>query len=339
LFGEATASSPSTFRPRIVAGLDEAGLGPMLGPLTIGMSAFRVTDACTDLWVALADACTNEIGRKGERLVVADSKVVFTRTDGGAHRLESTVLAFDALRNASGLTHVDARSFLEAAAFDRASHQDLAREAWFAALPTRLARDIDDTELARRSQNLAGCARVARVELVALSVRAVPPVALNAAFARTDNKSTAHWEVCAPYLRDLWTRFASEGVEVVVDRHGGRMRYATLLRDTFAGADVETIGEVPERSEYLVTSSDGRALRIVFAEKSESFSFAVALASCAAKYAREVCMAGFNAYFGALQQGLMPTAGYVTDARRWLAEAELAIERSGIARDAIVRSR
>jgi hypothetical protein len=50
-------------------------------------------------------------------------------------------------------------------------------------------------------------------------------------------------------------------------------------------------------------------------------------------------MAAFNAYFLALQPDLVPTAGYVTDARRWLADAGAAIERSGLAREAIVRSR
>ena len=68
-------------------------------------------------------------------------------------------------------------------------------------------------------------------------------------------------------------------------------------------------------------------------------SFSVALASCAAKYAREACMAAFNAYSRVLDPDLVPTAGYVTDARRWLAQAGAAIERSGLPREVLVRSR
>jgi ribonuclease HII len=117
------------------------------------------------------------------------------------------------------------------------------------------------------------------------------------------------------------------------------MRYGALLGATFPGARVTTLAEAPIRSEYVVADAAGRRAHVTFAEKSESFSFPVALASCAAKYAREACMHAFNAYFQALEPALTPTAGYVTDARRWLADAEHAIARSGLPRDAIVRAR
>lgn len=327
------------FEPRILAGLDEAGLGPMLGPLTIGMSAFRVVDAPLCLWKKLAVSCARDIQLGDERVVVADSKVVFTRTDCSARRLERTVLAFDALRAHDGRPRPHARAFLEAAALADVNALDLALESWWPALPHRLARETDEEDLRLTAVRLANTTHAARVELAGLWVRAVPAAALNRAFARTDNKSLAHWETCAPFLLELWTRFGSEGVDVVVDRHGGRMRYASLLRATFAGTRVETLAEAPIRSAYMIADKDGRALRVTFAEKSESFSFAVALASCAAKYAREVCMAAFNAYFLALEPALVPTAGYYNDARRWLADAGPAIERSGLARETIVRSR
>jgi hypothetical protein len=50
-------------------------------------------------------------------------------------------------------------------------------------------------------------------------------------------------------------------------------------------------------------------------------------------------MEGFNAYFASLQSGLLPTAGYVTDARRWLEEAGPALALCGLERTALVRER
>ena len=59
------------------AGLDEAGYGPMLGPLTIGFSAFR--RAGTLDWSTLPDAVSDAPGDDRDRLVVTDSKKVFRR--------------------------------------------------------------------------------------------------------------------------------------------------------------------------------------------------------------------------------------------------------------------
>ncbi len=80
-------------------------------------------------------------------------------------------------------------------------------------------------------------------------------------------------------------------------------------------------------------------MRLEFQAKGEEHSFAVALASCIAKYAREIAMSGFNRYFEAHQPNLKPTAGYTTDGRRWLAEAESALASTGVARGVLVRDR
>ena len=65
----------------------------------------------------------------------------------------------------------------------------------------------------------------------------------------------------------------------------------------------------------------------------------VALASCLAKYARETVMEGFNEYFGRLQPDLQPTAGYTTDGRRWLKDAEACLREAGVERSLLVRDR
>ena len=141
------------------------------------------------------------------------------------------------------------------------------------------------------------------------------------------------------------------------------MRYAHLLAETFTLCSIHVVRETPPLSEYVVVeqvaqhdclhdhdpahgNSGARArgrtggrMRIIFAERAETSSFAVALASCLAKHARETCMNAFNAYFESLQPGLKPTAGYVTDGRRWLLDAGPAIARSGIRRADLVRER
>ena len=80
-------------------------------------------------------------------------------------------------------------------------------------------------------------------------------------------------------------------------------------------------------------------MTVEFRAKGEEHSFAVALGSCLAKYARETVMDGFNRYFQSLQPDLTPTAGYTTDGRRWLQDAKPAPADGHLAPDVLVRTR
>ncbi len=74
-------------------GVDEAGYGPNLGPLVMTVIACRVPRPKSCLWRHMRRA----VRRQGEdddgRLLVADSKVVFSQAKG-LHALESSVLGF-----------------------------------------------------------------------------------------------------------------------------------------------------------------------------------------------------------------------------------------------------
>ncbi len=65
-------------------GIDEAGYGPMLGPLVVGGVMLRC--ACQPqidyLWKDLGKVITSKPRRKDARLVVCDSKMLSTRPDG-----------------------------------------------------------------------------------------------------------------------------------------------------------------------------------------------------------------------------------------------------------------
>jgi ribonuclease HII len=325
---------------RVLAGIDEAGLGPMLGPLSIGFCALRLPSSDTCVWEALKPVVTRKPESDKRRIVVADSKAVFTRTPRGEKRLELTALAFQALTRESRTPPANGRELLEHGPLGQDPAR-LDRVPYSTHLPAKLPQTLDAGGLELKIERLARELRRAEIDVLATGTRILPAPELNASFKATDNKSRSHWDACAPALQHLWASFASEGMLAIVDRHGGRMRYGALLEETLDESTVEVVCELESYSEYVVTDGDerGRRMRIAFSEKGDRFSFPVALASCFAKYAREVSMEAFNGYFGSLQPGLKPTAGYYSDGMRWLEEAEEAIGRSGLARDQLVRER
>jgi ribonuclease HII len=100
---------------------------------------------------------------------------------------------------------------------------------------------------------------------------------------------------------------------IVVDRLGGRRFYGEALGKMWPTATVHIDEESAHASRYLI---DQR--QVAFLVGGESASPLTALASCIAKYARELHMTLFNQWWCRTVPDLAPTAGYPEDARRWL---------------------
>ncbi|MEE2938784.1 MAG: hypothetical protein VX460_00225 [Planctomycetota bacterium] len=318
------------------AGLDEAGYGPLLGPLTIGYSAFRCAAGGDVDWTRLGAAVTNEPRSDATRIVVADSKKVFTRNPRGERRLETAALAF--LR-AAGRAVNSGLDVVSAAPGDLApAGALLARHPWYGELPASLPHRVSATELARRASELDATLRGEGVEVADAGVVVVPAGALNDSFATTSNKGATLWSFNSGVIAHLFDRYGAEGLDLTVDRLGGRARYGRQLSELIPFSVVRVVAESSFESRYLVESR-GRTMAVRFVQKGDRDSLPVALASCLAKYARELVMGAFNEHFGALCPAVAPTAGYVTDARRWLDEVSRERPDALPNRDDLVRSR
>jgi hypothetical protein len=99
-------------------------------------------------------------------------------------------------------------------------------------------------------------------------------------------------------------------------------------------------GAIGERLAWVrCLERDGAPWRVEFREQAERACLPVALASMTAKLVRELMMERFNAFFHAHQPEVKPTAGYVQDARRFLAETAELRGRLGIRDADVIRQR
>ena len=318
----------------VLAGIDEAGLGPLLGSLAIGYAVLSAPALESEPWKRLRGSVVRS-PRAKSRLVVADSKLVFQRTEKGARRLESTVLAFLAQVHGGTLPRA-AEALLFGPLAPPAEHRALPWRADLPALPWAAEPSAIELSVAVLARALAR----AELTVVDAGVRLVPASELNASVAESGNKAESVWERVREVLRHVWSLRWLGPVQATVDMQGGRRRYGARLGQAFPEAVVELESEREGRSAYTVTARDGSGrMALEFRVQGERASFATALASCCAKYARETEMRAFNAFFARLQPELTPTAGYRGDGSRWLSDAAAALARSGLAREALVRSR
>jgi ribonuclease HII len=306
----------------IYAGIDEAGYGPLLGPLCVGASAFRLPDvrdgsSAPDLWTLLdAGVCRKPRDPK-RRIAVADSKKLKSAGKQPLVHLERGVLSFGSQDVSS-----DSELFEELGVHARASRST----PWHArGLPLPMCHTKDELSIARsivrRAQRESGA------ELVHQGVAALDPPAFNALYRELANKARVNMSLVFEGVRHIELMRGDEPAFVAVDRQGGRAGYARELQEHVArGSRVRTIEESEERSAYEV----GDGLFISFEIEAEDRHLPVALASMGAKFVRELFMRRLNAFFTERQPGLAPTAGYVEDGRRFLAEVKPVLAREAI---------
>jgi ribonuclease HII len=317
-------------------GIDEAGYGPNLGPLVMAVVACRVPDPHTNLWDRLAKIVRRH-GEKDQRLLVADSKLVYT-PGVGLCLLENAVLAFLAFLG----TNCDVIS-AELSLLDLVSKvcanslAEMKKEAWFHGntwLPCTVAED----KLQRDAEAWGHATIEADLQWGPVAGVLVAAERFNGLIARWGSKGAVLGLALTELLGGCLELPGDEALEITVDKHGGRNFYSALLQHAFADGMVLAREEGADRSHYEVMGLK-RPVRVTFQPRADQANFCVALASMVCKYLREVLMSEFNSFWQEKVPGLEPTAGYPLDARRFFEAIKPALKKLGIARECIWRER
>ncbi len=331
-------------RTTTIVGIDEAGYGPLLGPLVVSAVAFDVPVSVMqkledpaegpDLWALLRAAVCKRPGKRGARLAIADSKVLYNSGQGdtGLRLLERAALTFlmqDSEHPAS------LRTLLERVCPDVVP--DLPRYSWYAENNVNLPVHCTGGDLATQRNALARSLAAAGVRFRGAWVEVLPEGHFNRLVEATRNKAVVLFGRAARLMQRISDAVGPRPLRIWVDRQGGRICYRHALSTAFEEARVDVLEESPERSGYRL-SRPGSPWVVRFVMKGESHHLPVALASIYSKYLRELFMICFNRYWCAQLQDLRPTAGYYKDGQRFLTDIAPLITSRKIDRQWLVRS-
>lgn len=318
----------------ILAGIDEAGFGPLLGPLVVTGVAFSVPDDALDrcLWKTLRATCTSKPSRSGRRLAIADSKKLY-KPDGGVGPLERAALV---MLSVLGRKPVTWRALLDDIAAGARGQLD--QYPWYSGDDVALPLSGEVGDVGTRANAIRLDCAAGGVEFRDVFCEPLPEGHYNRLVSSTRNKAVVLLGLALRVMDRIMRAAPEERIRLCVDRLGGRTHYREALSVSLPGFDMHVLEESEGRSAYRLTRSS-KVCEIEFVTGGEARHFTVALASVYSKYVRELYMAAFNRYWSGRIPGLKPTAGYYTDAQRWLGDAGPKLDGFRVDRGLLVRDR
>jgi ribonuclease HII len=304
----------------VLIGIDEAGYGPILGPLVVSSAAFSIPDTHlkTDLWRLLHRAVAKKRKHLAGRLLITDSKKAYSKSIGIAH-LRRAVLASLLCLDKTTEKPANAAGLLDQLCPKCVSR--IAQYPWYQDLAdSALGADDDDLEIAAgvlKNTLLAG-----DMKLLSLASTCLDVAHYNRMVSAVKNKASVLFTaICSLIKQAFDTTYDSDNLQIIVDRQSGRIRYRRLLGRMFADLDLKILREDSSISSYELTGS-GKVMRLHFATRADDRFLPVSLASMTSKYLRQVLMESINRYFISQCTHLAPTAGYWKDGTRFIKDLE-----------------
>ena len=317
----------------ILVGIDEAGFGPILGPLVVSSSAFRVPDnlVWANLWEILRTSVSEKRTSLKGRLLIVDSKKAFTRTIGIKH-LRRTVLA--TLKHL-GSEPKNLTELVSSLCPDCLEH--IAEYPWY-----KKAGDYqlggDDGDIGIAVSMLRADLANQHIELLGLKSRCLEVAHYNRMVTAVDNKAKVLFTAVAELMQSAITEFADEDLDIVIDRQGGRSHYQRQLQLMFGDSQLRIIHEDQDRSSYEMKTNN-RKIRVHFVVGADGKFLPVSLASMACKYLREVLVENINNYFLSFNPAIKPTAGYWQDGLRFIEDIKTHIPNLSFNANQLIRCR
>lgn len=297
--------------PLYLAGMDESGYGPVLGPLIVSAVIFEVPESFNrrnkkaNLWRTLST--TTSIpkqsiypeGIRTAKIPVCDSKKIY-QPNKGIGMLERSVLSFTRLLPSDPFADYSGLCLPLKARIDRIKK-----------LSACLKNELDGKG----------------IRFCEACIRVVDVLEFNKGVTTHQNKSDFLFRIAAEILDDIRLKYAHKGkLQIAVGKQGGRTYYRTHLANAFPDYAVSVIRQHKDQSCYSFSSLNQlnhfNTFTIKFIKDGEDADFCIALASMFGKYTRELEMIKFNQLFLRHFPSIKATAGYPTDAKRFINEVK-----------------
>jgi len=296
----------------VLTGIDEAGFGPLLGPLVVSSSTFLLPHhfLTADLWQILRKSVANTRKHLAGRLLITDSKKAYSKQKGIKH-LERTVLACLKCLGKEPATLTELLTLLSPDCIERLNDYP-----WHRGIDRfTLLTDVADMAIASSvlKEDLASNG----IELLQLRSCCLDVAYYNKMVASVKNKASVLFTTTSQLIKNAFDNFAGDYLQIIVDRQGGRVRYRRNLQRMFPDMELKILQESTKASSYEL-KADGRQMRLHFVVGADQRFFPVSLASMVSKYLRELLVGNINRYFTGFHSDLRPTAGYWKDGLRFI---------------------
>ncbi len=317
----------------VLVGIDEAGFGPILGPLVVSSSAFslprRLLEA--DLWQELKKSVADKQKHLAGRLLIADSKKAYSRQKGIKH-LQRTTLAC-----LKGLGESPATLTELLGVLCKHYPRRLNNYPWYKEADSFvLSADAHDIEIASGvfKDDLAASG----IKLLELESCCLDVAHYNKMVAAVKNKANVLFTATSGLIKSAWDNFDDDDLQIIVDRQGGRVHYRKNIQRMFGDMELKIIRETPSSSSYELRESK-RTMRLHFVVGADDRFLPVSLASMVSKYLRELLVRNINRYFAGHCAELKPTAGYWKDGLRFIDDLKTNIPHLAYDRNQLIRIR